>query len=235
MVYNYDEMWYNRGETTLSLCFRKYLETVEDKYDSVKADIPLPKAVYLLSDIFSRAGTSLFAVGGVIRDYLYSTHHGGKFSPKDVDLATEAPPDKVIAILGSPLAKSNGIKTFPKGESFGVISAVIDGEEYEIATFREDGQYSDGRRPDSVSFSTPAKDATRRDLTMNALFYDIKERKIKDFNLTPQGNGQGFDDIKNLIARPVGNAKDRFREDKLRIAKLIRFFSGLILAIFCNI
>lgn len=207
------------------LKFRSFLENMEEKFHSVHADIPLPKAVYTLSELFSKNRASLFAVGGVIRDFLYSKHHGGKFSPKDVDLATEAPPDKVISILSSPEAIAQGIKTFPKGESFGVISAVVDGEEYEIATFREDGQYTDGRRPDSVSFSTPGKDAQRRDLTYNALFYDIHGKEIRDYNLNDQGTGQGLEDIKNLVARPVGNARDRFREDKLRIPRLIRFFS----------
>lgn len=207
------------------LKFRGFLEAVEEKFQNIHADIPLPKAVYSLSELFARQGASLFAVGGVIRDFLYSQHHGGKFSPKDVDLATEAPPDKVMEILASPAALAQGIKTFPKGEAFGVISAIVDGEEYEIATFREDGQYTDGRRPDSVNFSTPAKDAQRRDLTYNALFYDIHKKEIRDYNLNDEGEGQGLHDIKNLVARPVGNARDRFQEDKLRIPRLVRFFS----------
>lgn len=209
----------------LTLQFREYMEAVEEKFHSHPAEIPLPAAVYTLSDLFAQNGAALFAVGGAIRDYLYSVHHGGKFSPKDVDLATEIPPDRVLAILNSPEAKAKGIKTFPKGEAFGVISAVLDGDEYEIATFREDGNYSDGRRPDSVSFSTPGKDAQRRDLTYNALFYDIHKKEIRDYNLNHQGIGQGLDDIKNLVARPVGNARDRFQEDKLRILRLVRFFS----------
>jgi tRNA nucleotidyltransferase/poly(A) polymerase len=194
-------------------------------YDSLKADIPLPQAVYDLSELFADA--SLFAVGGVVRDFLYSKFHGGDFNPKDVDLATEAPPQKVLEILNSPKAKSLGIKAFPKGESFGVISALMGDKEYEIATFREewyDPESGDGRRPDQISFSTPEKDAQRRDLTMNALFYHLHEREVRDYNLTPQGLGQGLDDLKNLIVRPVGVARDRFREDKLRIPRLIRFF-----------
>lgn len=226
MLYTEHKIWYNPGINGLSdLDFRGFLEAVEEKFHSHEADIPLPQAVYTLSDLFAREGSSLFAVGGVIRDFLYAHHHGGKFSPKDVDLATEAPPEKVLAILNGPAAKSQGIKTFPKGESFGVISAIVDGEEYEIATFREDGQYTDGRRPDSVQFSTPAKDAQRRDLTYNALFYDIHKKEIRDYNLNQQGLGQGLDDIKNLVARPVGVARDRFQEDKLRIPRLVRFFS----------
>lgn len=226
MLYKQPKIWYNPAVSgNIQLKFRGFLETVEERYDSMKADIPLPAAVYTLSQLFAAQGASLFAVGGVIRDFLYSQNHGGNFSPKDVDLATEAPPDKVLSILGSRDALAKGIKTFPKGESFGVISAVVDGEEYEIATFREDGNYTDGRRPDSVSFSTPAKDAQRRDLTYNALFYDIHKKEIRDYNLNPEGKGQGLEDIKNLVARPVGRARDRFQEDKLRIPRLIRFFS----------
>lgn len=208
-----------------TLQFREFMEAVEEKYDSMSADIPLPQAVYTLSDLFTANGATLFAVGGAIRDYLYSQHHGGKFDPKDVDLATEAPPEKVIAILNSPASKSQNIKTFPKGESFGVISAIVDGEEFEIATFREDGEYTDGRHPDSVSYSTPGQDAKRRDLTYNALFYDIHKKEIRDYNLNQEGLGQGIDDIKNLVARPVGDARQRFLEDKLRIPRLVRFFS----------
>lgn len=205
--------------------FKTFLENLEEKFDSIDADIPLPKEVYQLSHLFAQNKSSLYAVGGAIRDYLYSIHHGGHYSPKDVDLATEASPETVINILKSPESLKQGIKTFPKGEAFGVISAIVNGEEFEIATFREDGQYSDGRRPDSVSFSTPSKDAKRRDLTMNALFYDIEHKQIRDYNLDANGEGMGLKDIKNLTARPVGVAKERFREDKLRIPRLIRFFS----------
>lgn len=198
---------------------------VENQHDEISADIPLSKPVHVLSDLFAKHNASLYVVGGAVRDYLYAVHHGGKYSPKDFDVATELPPDEVMKILESPDAKRLGIKAFPKGLSFGVVSAVIDGEEIEIATFREDGDYSDGRRPDSVKFSTPSKDAQRRDLNFNALFYDIQNKKIIDYNLNKEGKGQGLEDIKNLVARPVGNARDRFREDKLRIPRLIRFFS----------
>src|ERR1019366_5975920 len=87
-----------------------------------------------------------------------------------------------------------------------------------------DPEAGDGRRPDEVRFSTPAKDASRRDLTMNALFFDIKAKQIRDYNMDENGRGQGFADIKAKVARPVGNARDRFREDKLRIPRLVRFF-----------
>jgi tRNA nucleotidyltransferase/poly(A) polymerase len=210
--------------------FRLFFENSEESYDSIIAHIPMPKEVLVLSKIFKNNNRSLFAVGGAIRDYLYHKNHGNltDYNPKDVDLSTEAQPKEIIQILNSPEAKAEGIKVFPKGEAFGVISAVINGKEFEIATFRTewyDPDKGDGRRPDSVKFSTPSQDAKRRDLTINALFYDIDKNEIRDYNLDSEGNGVGLKDIKNLIARPVGNAKDRFREDKLRIPRLIRFFS----------
>jgi tRNA nucleotidyltransferase/poly(A) polymerase len=129
-------------------------------------------------------------------------------------LATDAQPQDINKILTSQEAQLNGIKVFPKGEAFGVISAIVNGQEYEIATFREewyDPEKGDGRRPDQVSFSTPGKDAQRRDLTMNALFYDVDKKEIRDYNVDEAGRGLGLQDIKNLVARPVGNAKGPFR------------------------
>lgn len=209
------------------LSFKLWLEN-EEKAEILQADIPMPDDIMVLNDLFKKHNKKLYAVGGVIRDFLISHYHmGGKGSgPKDVDLTTDATPDQITQILSSPDAYKHGIKVLPKGEAFGVISAILNGKEYEIATFREeyyDPIHGDGRRPDKVSFSTADKDASRRDLTMNALFYDIDKKIILDFN-TVNGKGQGLDDIKNLVARPVGNPYERFREDKLRVLRLIRFF-----------
>lgn len=210
------------------LTFKLWLEN-EEKAEIIPAEIPMPEDIMVLNQLFSSYNKKLYAVGGVIRDYLISHYHmGGKGSgPKDVDLTTDATPEQITKILSSPQAMKHGIKVLPKGEAFGVISAILNGKEYEIATFREeyyDPIHGDGRRPDKVSFSTADKDASRRDLTMNALFYDIDKKIILDFN-TVNGKGQGIEDIKNLVARPVGNPYERFREDKLRILRLIRFFS----------
>ena len=201
----------------------------EDVSVTMQADIPMPQEILLLNDLFKKHNKKLYAVGGAVRDYLINQYHepGASYSPKDVDITTDAKPDEITKILSSPEAKKNNIKVLPKGEAFGVISAIINGKEFEIATFREDyydPTSGDGRRPDKVEFSTAEKDAQRRDLTINALFYDIDKKEILDFN-TSNGKGQGIEDIKNLIARPVGNAEERFREDKLRILRLIRFFS----------
>lgn len=210
------------------LTFKEWM-LLEEASASMHADIPMPEEILLLNKLFKKHNKKLYAVGGAVRDYLIKHFHHPEsdYSPKDVDITTDAKPDEVTAILNSPEAKSNGVKSFPKGEAFGVVSAIINGQEFEIATFREDyydPKTGDGRRPDKVEFSTPEKDAQRRDLTMNALFYDIDKKEIIDFN-TKNGVGQGIEDIKNLIARPVGDPEQRFAEDKLRILRLVRFFS----------
>jgi tRNA nucleotidyltransferase/poly(A) polymerase len=217
-------------QTSPILEFRVFLEQEEEKFDSIKADIPLSEPVHKLSGLFSQFGEKLFVVGGAVRDYLHHRFHDpdGKYAPKDFDVATEAQPERVMELLSSPQARRLGIRPLPKGESFGVISAILDGEEIEIATFREewyDPEAGDGRRPDEVSFSTPAKDAQRRDLTINALFYDIEDKEIRDYNLDEDGQGHGFKDIRSNSVKPVGDARSRFREDKLRVARLVRFFS----------
>ena len=208
--------------------FRLWLES-EEKQDVIDMEIPMPDDIVFLNELFKKHGKKLYAVGGVIRDFLISHFHmnGKGGGPKDVDLTTDARPEDITKILSSEEAQRHGIRVLPKGEAFGVISAIMDGKEYEIATFREeyyDPIHGDGRRPDKVSYSTADKDAQRRDLTMNALFYDIDKKRIIDYN-TIDGRGQGINDIKNLVARPVGNPEERFREDKLRVLRLVRFFS----------
>ena len=217
-------------EVSNAMSFKMFLENEENSYDAVQAEIPMPQEVRVLSGLFQRAEKSLFAVGGAVRDYMYREFHlpGTAYKPKDVDLATEATPEEVTKILSSREAKEADVTVFPKGAAFGVISAVVNGQEFEIATFREDWydpEQGDGRRPDEVRYSTPAKDAKRRDLTVNALFYDLHAKEVRDYNLDQDGVGVGIQDVKNKVARPVGNAKDRFREDKLRIPRLVRFFS----------
>lgn len=211
----------------MKIQFKEWL-LKEEESASMTADIPMPSEILMLNDLFKKYRRKLFAVGGAVRDYLINIHHtpNQPYSPKDVDLTTDATTEEIINILSSPEAKELGIRPLPKGEAFGVISAIINGQEFEIATFREDiyEPHSDGRRPERIQHSTAAKDAQRRDLTMNALFYDIDKKEIHDFNVQ-NGRGQGLEDIENLTARPVGDPNQRFKEDKLRILRLIRFFS----------
>jgi len=173
----------------------------------IKYKISIPNGIMILYKIFKKNNYKLFIVGGAVRDTLL------KNKIKDYDLATDANPDIVEKLL-----KINDIKTLATGKSFGVINAFVNDEEYEIATFRVD--LGKGRRPDSVSFSNIENDVLRRDLTINALFYDIGKEEIVDLV-------GGINDIKNGIIRTVGNAENRFDEDRLRILRAIRF-SGRI-------
>lgn len=169
----------------------------------IKFDLPIPSDIQQIKDVFKENGFKLYVVGGAVRDALL-----GK-TPKDYDLATDAVPDKVEEIM----AKAN-FKTLPTGKAFGVINVFTSEGEYEIATFRED--LSGGRRPDAVSFTDIEGDVKRRDLTINALFYDIDTHEIVDLV-------GGVEDLKNGIVRTVGAPEDRFGEDRLRILRAIRF------------
>lgn len=206
------------GENT----FKAFYESEEAKPATMQANIPLPNPVYQLSKVFKANGYGLYVVGGAVRDFLMHQHDGaqGKYQPKDVDLATDAPPRDVERILSKA-----GIRNFEKGEAFGVWVAHIGNEDYEIATFREDGGYSDGRRPDSVKWASPESDYKRRDLTMNALFYDIPQDPNQPGHIIDHGKGQGFEDIQAKRVRVVGDPFDRFGEDKLRIPRFVRFHS----------
>ena len=169
----------------------------------VKMDIPIPSDIIKIKDIFVSNGHKLFVVGGAVRDALL-----GK-EPKDWDLATDATPDKVEQMM-----KGAGLRTIPTGKSFGVINVFVDDEEFEIATFRRD--VGTGRRPDSVEFTTIDQDVKRRDLTINALFFDIDTKEVVDLV-------GGIDDLRKGIVRTVGEPEERFGEDRLRILRAIRF------------
>lgn len=171
--------------------------------ERIRMDIPIPSDIQQIQQVFKKNGYKLYVVGGAVRDALL-----GK-TPKDYDLATDAVPDKVEEMM----AKA-GLRTLPTGKAFGVINVFTDQGEYEIATFRED--LSGGRRPDAVSFTNIEGDVKRRDLTINALFYDIDTHEVVDLV-------GGVNDLKKGIVRTVGAAEDRFGEDRLRILRAIRF------------
>jgi len=153
-------------------------------------------------------GHQAFIVGGAVRDKVIE---GSGCKPHDVDVATNATTERVIEIFD---------KTIPVGISFGVVRVMLNGIETEVATFRKDEGYTDGRRPDSVNFADAdiESDAARRDLTINALFYDIANEEIIDFF-------NGIDDLNFRIIRTVGDPEQRFAEDKLRMIRAIRFTS----------
>ncbi len=139
--------------------------------------------------------------GGCVRDQLL-----GK-PPKDFDVATSAKPDEIRQVFGPR-------RTIAIGAAFGVITVVgpRSAGQIEVATFRQDASYSDGRHPDSVQFSTPAADAERRDFTINGMFYDPVDDRVIDFV-------GGRDDLARQIIRAIGDPPARFAEDKLRLLR----------------
>ena len=172
-----------------------------------KTEIKYPSDINLINDVFKTNGFDLFLVGGCVRDAYIG------IEPKDWDLATNAKPDEVIGILAGQKFTHNILET---GKAFGVINHLTRDNEFEIATFRSDGEYSDSRRPDSVTFSNIEGDVLRRDLTCNALFYDLSTNEIVDLV-------GGIADIDANIINTVGNPVDRFNEDRLRILRCVRF------------
>ena len=163
-----------------------------------KLKLNIPSDIKKLHKLFKKNGKQLYVVGGAVRDAIL-----GK-SPKDFDLTTDAKPDEVLDI-----AKQGGFKSVEVGKQFGVV--IIGG--HEIATFRKD--IGKGRRPDAVDFTDIKGDVKRRDLTINALFYDIGKKQIVDLV-------GGIADLKKKKIRTVGKAEDRFDEEPLRKLRAVR-------------
>lgn len=147
------------------------------------------------------AGFETWFVGGCVRDLL-----GGE-TPNDVDLATAARPEQVLALF--PLARA-------VGAAFGVVLVQYGGKSFEVATFREDGAYTDCRRPDSVRFATAREDVQRRDFTVNGLLMDPRTGMVADYV-------GGVEDWKNGLIRAIGDPRARFAEDALRLLRAVRF------------
>ena len=160
------------------------------------------------------AGFEALWAGGCVRDLLLNRQ------PEDFDVATSARPEEVRKLFGHK-------RTLAVGAAFGVIIVLgkdTDAGQVEVATFRNDAQYSDGRRPDSVTFSTAREDAARRDFTINGMFYDPLTEQVIDYV-------DGQSDLKRSLIRAIGNADARIGEDKLRMLRAIRFASRFNFAI----
>ena len=152
-------------------------------------------------DKLKENGYTAYWVGGCVRDQLLGRQ------PKDYDVVTSAPPDCVQSIFP---------RTIAIGSAFGIIQAIIDTTPVEIATFREESDYQDGRHPSCIQLSTPEMDAQRRDFTINGLFFDPESRKIIDYV-------DGQKDIKQKVIRTIGDPFKRFSEDYLRMLRAVRF------------
>ena len=148
-----------------------------------------------------RAGHRAYLVGGCVRDQLMGR------TPADWDVATDATPERIEALFE---------RVVPVGKAFGVMIVVRPEGDYEVATFRGDGDYHDGRRPTTVTFTGPEEDVQRRDFTINALLYDPVAGEVLDYV-------GGVADIAAGLIRTVGEASLRFREDRLRLLRAVRF------------
>lgn len=151
------------------------------------------------------AGHRALFAGGCVRDELLGLH------PKDYDVATSATPDEVEKLFR---------RVITVGKAFGVQMVMIGDVQIEVATFRWDGPYLDGRRPVSVEFRDEQQDALRRDFTVNALFFDPITEEVLDY-------AGGREDLVRQVVRAVGVAYDRFMEDHLRLLRCVRFAAQL--------
>ena len=155
--------------------------------------------------VIKEYGATSYVVGGCVRDSIL-----GK-EPHDWDICTPALACELLVEF-----EEKRYRVIPTGLQHGTITVYLNGSNYEITTFRRDGEYSDGRHPDSIEFTSDLiYDLERRDFTMNAMAYNPEEGLIDLFN--------GFEDIKHRIIRCVGNPDERFKEDGLRILRALRF------------
>jgi putative nucleotidyltransferase with HDIG domain len=150
-------------------------------------------------------GYESFLAGGCVRDMLLNKE------PQDYDIATSARPEDIQRIFSS---------TVPVGAQFGVILVVMDGAPFEVASFRHDGPYLDGRRPSTVRFGTLEEDIQRRDFTINGMVYDPLADRVIDLV-------GGQDDLRRGVVRAIGDPRARFEEDRLRMIRAVRFAASL--------
>lgn len=162
------------------------------------------RAVEIVRTLTSHGHQALFA-GGCVRDHLLGT------TPADFDIATSATPDQVMSIFKN---------VIPVGKQFGVVIVVLGSCHFEVATFREEGGYQDGRRPDTVTFSNAKNDALRRDFSVNGMFFDPLTGQVLDFV-------GGQKDLEAKVIKTIGSPEQRFEEDYLRMIRAVRFTARL--------
>jgi poly(A) polymerase len=160
-------------------------------------------------DRLRQAGHEAYFAGGSVRDMLL-----GK-PPEDYDIATDARPEAIQTIFP---------RTVEVGTQFGVILVIFEGDPFEVATFRYDGPYLDGRRPSEVRFASMKEDIQRRDFTINGMMYDPAADRVIDLV-------GGRNDLERGVVRAIGDARERFREDRLRMIRAARFAASLGFAI----
>ncbi|MFA7330434.1 MAG: hypothetical protein WC326_05095 [Candidatus Delongbacteria bacterium] len=169
------------------------------------APAPLYRPAVQLIARLRAAGHEAYIAGGAVRDYLLGRPQC------DLDIATSARPDQVRALFR---------RTFAVGEAFGVVIVHHQGQAFEVATFREEEGYLDGRRPSRVSYSTARADVARRDFTINGMLWDPEREEILDWV-------EGRLDIQRRLVRTIGDPEARFGEDRLRMLRALRFSAQL--------
>ncbi|MBX9743698.1 MAG: CCA tRNA nucleotidyltransferase [Chlamydiales bacterium] len=158
-----------------------------------------PQARFIVNTL-RKEGFIAYYAGGWVRDFLLQRESD------DIDIATSAPPETIQSLFPH---------TVPIGLAFGIILVIVEDHQYEVATFRQDFDYQDGRRPAVIAFSTAEEDAKRRDFTINGMFYDPIEQKVLDFV-------GGQIDLQAKILRAIGNPHERIKEDRLRMIRAAR-------------
>lgn len=171
----------------------------------MNVNIDIPKDVKFIIDTLINKGHESYIVGGCVRDSIL------KKQPKDWDITTKAKPEDVIKLFD---------KVVLTGLKHGTVTVIVNGEGYEVTTYRTDGEYEDNRRPKEVMFISRLKDdLARRDFTINAMAYNEKDGLVDYFG--------GMQDLNDKIIRTVGEPKKRFNEDALRMLRAIRFSAQL--------
>jgi poly(A) polymerase len=166
---------------------------------------PMEQAARKIVERLRGEGYIAFFAGGCVRDIVR------RVTPKDYDVATSATPEMVQKLFP---------RTYAVGAHFGVIVVLENGFQFEVATFRSDDAYIDGRHPSAVHFSSPEEDAKRRDFTINGMFYDPIGNEVIDFV-------GGRADIDARLVRAIGDPAQRFAEDRLRMLRAVRFATVL--------
>lgn len=165
----------------------------------------IPESACLILSRLKAAGHEAYLVGGCVRDLMRGV------LPGDYDIATSARPEEVCSLFS---------RTIPVGLSFGVVLVIEGGQKYEVATFRTENSYLDGRRPSHVAFAKAEEDIRRRDFTINGLLFDSGAGYIIDYV-------GGCMDIEQRIVRTIGDPELRFAEDHLRMLRAVRFAANL--------
>ena len=187
---------------------KKYATVIDRRYNAAMEDretLPMEEAARQVAARLRAAGHIAYFAGGCVRDMVRG------LTPKDFDVATDAPPEAVQRIFPH---------TYAVGAKFGVVVVVENGTNFEVATFRSDDAYIDGRRPSAIHFASPEEDARRRDFTINGMFFDPAKDQVIDFVV-------GRADIEAKLVRAIGAPAQRFSEDRLRMLRAVRFATVL--------